>query len=374
MILLALSLALGFLTVFMGTPYTRRYLIHSGIIAVDQQKEGKPRLATSGGIPVLFGFLISVTSYLALSVFFDSSELNRLEALAALNSVFIIALIGLLDDIHIDIKSVIEDGLDLEPGELEIDSYPEVDSLPHQELVEKVSIGKKESDDLIRKGIGQVPKMLFVLPAALPLIAVGAGSWVMVLPVVGTVNWGVVYPLVLLPIGLLFVSNVANMLAGTNGLAASLSLVTSTSLGIVGILAGSMEAALIAFSLSTGLLAFLYYNFYPASVLPGDSLTYLAGAAMFSAMVIGDMEKFGLFVFTPWIIEFFLKARSGFQAHSWGVLQDDGTLKPQHKKNYSLTHPLMRRGFNEKQVTLVLTGIQTLICLTGLVLYTQGIL
>lgn len=379
MILLAISLLLGFLTVIIGTPYAKRYLLLSGIVAADQQKHDLPKLPTSGGIVVLFGFLISVTGYLAISSFYQTPQLDQLEVLAALNTVFIISLIGLLDDIHIDIKELIKEDLDAQTKDLELGIHREVDRIetPSKNIGRKISslLGEKErSENVIRKGLGQASKMMFVLPAALPLIAVGAGSWTMVFPFIGTVNWGIIYPLVLLPVALLFVSNVVNMLAGTNGLTASMSLVASTSLGIVGYLTGSMEAMLIAFSLSVCLAAFLRYNFYPASILPGDSLTYLAGAAIFSAMVVGDMEKFGVFIFTPWVLEFFLKLRSGFKAHSWGELQKDGSLKPQHEKNYSLTHPLMRRGLNERQITLALAGIETLICLTGLILFTQGII
>ncbi len=374
MILLATSLALGFVAVLVGTPFARQYLLMSGIFGIDQQKPEKPRLATSGGLPVIFGFLISVTTYIALTAFFSSPGINLAETLAALTSVILISMIGFIDDIHVNMKAVIEEELDIEKEEFELDFHREIENaeLPHFRIWNRLS-GEKDGDT-IRQGLGQVSKMLFVLPAALPLIAVGAGSWTMHFPIIGTVNWGMIYPLVLLPLGLLFVSNVVNMLEGMNGLAAAMSIVSSTSLGIYAYINGSIEAALIAFSLSACLLGFLKYNFYPASILPGDSLTYLSGAAMFSAMVVGDMERFGVFIFMPWAAEFLLKLRSGFQARSWGELQEDGSLKPFHDKNYSLTHPLMRQGLKEREIVLALAGVETLICVTGLYLFTAGII
>lgn len=376
MIYLTTSLILGFLTVLIGTPYAKRYLVASGIFAVDQQKEDTPKIATSGGIAVLFGFIIAVTSYLGFASFFNTTSFAVNEVLAALSAVTIITLIGVIDDIHINLKVIVEEELDIKSGEFELDIHEELEQeTPYQKYLGRFtgSKEKESSQEMIREGLSQVPKMFFVLPAALPLIAVGAGSWQMYFPVIGLVDWGILYPLVLLPVGLLFVSNVVNMLAGTNGLAAAMSLVASTALGIFGYLNGSMDAVLIAFSLSACLLAFLKYNFYPASILPGDSLTYLAGAAMFSTIVIGDMEKFGVLIFTPWIAEFFLKARSGFKAHSWGIFEN-GRLRPQHDKNYSLTHPLMRRGFTESQITLTLAGVETLICVTALFLFRAGLL
>lgn len=379
MIYLTASLLLGCLVVLLGTPYSLRYLSASGLFAVDQQKPDKPKLPSSGGIVVLFGFIVSITSYLAMSAFLDVPEIDAAVTLAALNSAVIIGLIGLLDDIHVDLEAVIKEHIEFEGEEIEIDidTGIEVEQLPHQRLLGSVTGDFTEdegSEDILREGLGQIPKMLFVLPAALPLVAVGAGSWTMVFPVIGEISWGLLYPFVLLPLGLLFVANVVNMLAGTNGLCASMSLVASSALGVYALFNQQMEAALIAFSIAASLAAFLKYNFYPASVMPGDVLPYLAGAAMFSAMVIGNMEKFGVFIFAPWFIEFFLKLRSGFSAHSWGILQEDGTLEPQHEKTYSLTHPLMRRGLDERQVTLALAGMETLICVAALFLFTRGIL
>jgi len=149
-----------------------------------------------------------------------------------------------------------------------------------------------------------------------------------------------------LPLGLLFVSNVVNMLAGTNGLSAGMSFI-ATGLGTFAILNGKIEAALIAFGLAGALLGFLKYNWYPASILPGDSMTYLCGAGLFSAMVIGNMEKFGVFIFLPWFLEFFLKLRSGFRAHSWGTLEK-GKLKPQHRKKLLADTPSNEKRSDRK--------------------------
>lgn len=370
--LLVLSVLLGFTVTFLGGPHAKRYLLSSGIYGIDQQKPDKPKIPTSGGLLVLFGFIISVTSFLAFSQLFGSSEANIAETLAALSSVTIIALIGLIDDIHINIQQLVNEEVDKD-----IEISLEAPEEPSTSLIwEKIAgnAGSSQDESMHRLGLGQLPKMLFVLPAALPLIAVGAGSWNMTFPLVGTIQWGILYPLLLLPLGLLFVSNVVNMLAGTNGLSAGMSFVASAGLGIFALMNNKIEAALIAFSLAGTLLGFLKYNMYPSSLLPGDSLTYLCGAALFSSMVVGNIEKFGVFIFAPWFIEFVLKLRSGFKAHSWGILQEDGSLEPQYERNYSLTHPLMRRGLSEKEITFVLVGAEVLVVAISLVLFGLGFL
>jgi len=344
--LLLLSTLLGFLTVLLGTPVAEKYLFASGIYGKDQQKQGKPRVPTSGGVIVLLGVMFAISFYAGATALFTDTVLDRLLIFAALSSASLIALIGLIDDVHVDFTRLVEERV----GE-DIEINLETGKTVFHRQVDLV-FGSEDAE-IERTGLNQAVKMLMVLPAAFPLIAAGAGSWSMTFPVIGVVDWGLIYPLVLLPIGLLFVSNVVNMLAGVNGLEAILSLIASTALGIHAYQNGMTEAYALSFILAGTLIAFLFYNKYPATVLPGDSLTYLCGAVMFSVMVIGDMEKFGIMLFAPWILEFFLKARSKFNAHSWGELQPDGSLKPLYDKNYSLTHPLMRKGLTEKQIAQV---------------------
>ena len=319
---LILTLLLGFVSTLIASPFVRDYLRSSGVVGIDQQKDDKPKLASSGGVVVLFGFLTAVCFYIGLNSILGIHGLDLALVLAALASVSIISLIGLMDDI-----SLSNDG------------------------------------EVMREGLTQDVKSLLVLPAAFPLIAVGAGSWSMVLPLIGQVDWGLFYPFVLLPLGLLFVANVVNMLEGVNGLAAGLSLITSASLGVMAWLTGSLGAAIIGLVLASCLAAFLVFNYYPASILPGDSLTYLCGAGIFATMVIGDLERFGVMIFVLWFIEFGLKLRSRFDARSWGVLQSDGSLNNHHDKIYSLTHVFMRFNFSEKQIANSLFLTQFAICL-----------
>lgn len=327
---LGLSLLIGFGSTLIASPFGRRYMNASGLVGVDQQKRDKPELASSGGIVVLFGFLTAVCFFIGLNSLVGNIGLNLSLVLAALASISIISLIGLMDDIYVINKS---------------------------------------DEGVKREGLSQDVKALLVIPASFPLIAVGAGSWTMNLPILGSINWGLIYPLFLLPIGLLFVANVINMLEGVNGLATGLSMITSGSLGIMGFLTGGMEAGVIGSILASCLAGFMIFNYYPASFLPGDSLTYACGAGIFSAMIIGDLEKFGVMIFALWFIEFFLKLRSKFNAHSWGILQDDGSLKNQHDSIYSLTHVFMRLGMSERAIVNSLLLLQTAICLTAGFLY-----
>ena len=348
--MILVAAAIGFFLVLLGVPVAESYLAASGIYGRDQQKEGKPALPTSGGIIVLMGFIIAITFYAGATSIFSETVLDKELLFAAVSSTTLIALIGLVDDIHVDINNLIA-------GEIHEDVLIDIETgktFIHEKADLFFGVSDAEED---RKGLSQAVKALMVLPAAFPLIAVGAGSWSMNLPFIGVIEWGLIYPLILLPVGLLFVSNVVNMLAGTNGLAASAALIASGAMGIFAYQNGALEAAALSLSLSAALIGFLYYNWYPATILPGDSLTYLSGATIFSAMVIGNMEWFGVFLFMPWMLEFFLKARSGFDARSWGDLDSEGNLNSFYDKNYSLTHFFMDKGLNEEQITLRIASV-----------------
>ncbi len=331
-----LAIVAGFATTFILTPLAIEFLRESGIVGIDQQKEDKPALPTSGGIAVLFGFLVAISIYMGLTTFVPNTVVINAELLlAALSSTLIIALIGLIDDIHVK-----------EGGEAVKNNT-------------QLSVGFRR----------WWVKPLFVLPAALPLMVVKAGYATMALPIIGVVDWGVLYPLVLVPIGLVAVSNATNMLAGQNGLETTLGIILFFGLGTFTYLVGEIEAALIAFAMMSALLGFSYYNFYPSRILPGDSLTYAIGAAFAAAVIIANAEKFGIVIFLPWILEAFLKLRSRFQASSLGELQPDGTLQPMHDRIYSLTHVLMRFDLTEKQLVLYAAAGQFFLVVTALILF-----
>ncbi len=155
------------------------------------------------------------------------------------------------------------------------------------------------------------------------------------------------------------------MLAGMNGLEAGLGIVLLSSLGIFSYLSGSLIASSIAFIFVASLVAFIFYNWYPARIFPGDSLTYTIGAVAAVVAIVGNIEKFAVLIFIPWFIELALKLRSGFSAENFGEIQKDGALKCKTDKNYSLLHVVMHAGrFKEWQVVSILISFEVLVCVS----------
>ena len=327
-----LSIPLSFLTTYLLTPRIIDFFSAAKIVAVDLHKKDKPKLPTSGGISVASGILVGILFYVGVKTFSSpfSSDLRDsfiplLGLLAVIASILIVTLSGLLDDLNVRRRAVqTKDGIN------------------------------------VKIGFPQWVKPLLTLPGAIPLMVIKAGETTMALPFIGVVDFRELYPLLIIPIGFVGASNVVNTLGGFNGLEAGMGVVYTLSLGLYALINGRTDAAILLLTACVALLAFLRYNWYPAKILSGDSLTYLLGALVAAGVIIGDMQRVGLIVIFPFIIEFVLKARSRFRASCIGKLREDGKLDPPYgKKIYSWTHMLMNLGkLRERDVTIALIFIQ----------------
>jgi len=324
-IVLLISILISFAVTFFTTPLFRRFLSVAGIVGLDLQKRDKPRLASSGGICVAFGVLAGLLSYIGLQTFLYGSEGQLVQLLAVTSSVLIVMFVGLLDDLNVKSKAVMT----------------------------------KEGFD-IRVGFPQWLKPLLTLPAAVPLMAISVGVTNMSIPFFGRIEFGIFYPLFLVPVGIVGASNVVNMLAGFNGLEAGMGIIYLSALGLFGLINERTAGSVIFLITVAALIGFIRFNWYPARILPGDSLTYLLGSMVAAGVIVGNMERSGILVMLPFAIEFFLKLRSRFKASCLGKLSEDGKLRsPYGRKLYSWTHIVMNlRPLTEKQVTLSLMLIQ----------------
>jgi UDP-N-acetylglucosamine--dolichyl-phosphate N-acetylglucosaminephosphotransferase len=146
-------------------------------------------------------------------------------------------------------------------------------------------------------------------------------------------------------------------------------------LGAVAYVTDKIEIALLAFCMVGALLAFLRFNWYPAKVFPGDSLTYPVGALIACIAILGDLEKIALILFIPYIIDFFLVLRSGCKDEAFAKVNDDGTLEKPFEKITHMTHfalasvKKMRGYVHERDVVYFLCGIEGTLALMVIVYY-----
>lgn len=327
-------LASFFITIFL-VPFWIRKARQIGLLWEDMNKLPNGMVAGSGGLIAVLGFIIGVLLYIAYVVFYlESYNLHLIETLALLNVVLILAGIGLVDDLF----------------------------------------GWQHG------GLSKRSRLLMFLFSAIPLIAINAGRSDISLPFLGSVELGIAYPLIFIPIGILGATTTFNILAGFNGLEAGQGIIVLLSVGIVAFLTGNSWLLIISLCMVAALSAFLIYNFYPAKAFPGDSLTYAVGGLIAIIAILGNFEKIALFFFTPYIIEAVLKLRGKLVKQSFGKPMADGSLGLRYDKIYGLEHASialmnkMRIRPTEKKVVFAIWAFQIIVVILGFVIFRDGIL
>ncbi|MDE1825392.1 MAG: hypothetical protein KGH82_03320 [Candidatus Micrarchaeota archaeon] len=332
---------IAFIITTIATRFLMDYFLGAGVVGDDNNKPKKIILPSSGGIAVSFGLIIGMMAYTFGGTFVYHPTISVSELLAAALSIILIAFVGFLDDINVSSRKVVTTDM-----------------------------------KSVRKGLKQWQKPLLTVIGAIPLMAINAGISTVTLPLVGPVSFGLVYPIIILPLAVIFVSNSFNLLGGFDGLQSGMGLVASFGLLLYTTFFGSPIGALISALLFASLLAFIPFNIYKARIIPGDSFTYCVGGALVAIITTGNAEAFGLIIFIPWIIEFVLHARRKFKVTDLGILQKDGTMKPPYGKSiYSLTHVVMNmKKLKEYEVSAYLVTLEALFVLFAFGLKFAGLL
>lgn len=326
MTLLVFPLVLSFIAVLIILPYWIRKARQINLVWDDMNKIGKEKVSGSGGIVVILGFIIGSLSYVAYSVFYLNSANGFLvEIFALIAVILLLAGIGFVDDL----------------------------------------LG------WVHGGLSKRARIVLVAFASLPLIVINAGRSQIGLPFFGMIDVGILYPLILIPIGIVGATTTYNFLAGLNGLEAGQGIILVSAMSLVAYLTGSSWLAVVGLCMVVSLLAFLIFNFNPARVFPGDALTYGVGGLIAIMAILGNFEKIAVFFFIPVIIEVFLKGRGKYKKYSFGKPKTDGGLDLLYEKVYSLNHLgiFLLKKLNikptETKVVLFIWGFQILVILVG---------
>ena len=137
-------------------------------------------------------------------------------------------------------------------------------------------------------------------------------SWLTILPIFLSIMW---------------MSNLYNFMDGSDGLAGGMTIIGFGCYGIIALLAGNHEFALINFSISAAAIAFVYYNFHPARIFLGDVGAIPLGFLAATLGLLGWVENLWslwipLLVFSPFIadssvtiIKRFIRGEKIWQAH-----------------------------------------------------------
>ena len=227
------------------TPFFIKKFKDMGITGKDVHSKNKRIVAEMGGIPILIGFVAGFS----FVIFYFLSQ--AIELIAIFSTMMLAGIVGIIDDMN---------------------------------------------------GMKQRVKAIIPVFAAIPLMLIQAGHHEMLIPFVGQIDFGIIYPLIFIPAAITVVSNAFNILAGYNGLEAGLGFISAIFMGTASYIVGSHLVSVYMFGLAGALLGFLYYNKYPAKIFPGDSGVFIIGSAIATASIVANLEVVGIIVLLPFII------------------------------------------------------------------------
>ncbi len=331
--LILISLFASFLIPLFLIPYWIRKAKQIGLMWPDMNKINSQKVAGSGGIMVVLGFVIGVLIFIAYRVFYLKTSEYLVEILSLLTVILMLGGMGFIDDL----------------------------------------LGWRQG------GLSRRSRIILVGLSAIPLMAINAGKSSVSIPLLGYADLGILYALIIIPIGIIGATTTFNFLAGFNGLEAGQGIIFLLALAIVSYLTGNSWLSFILLCMILALTAFLYFNFYPAKVFPGNSITYAVGGLIAISAILGNFEKIAVFFFIPYIAETILKSRGKLIKQSFGKPKKDGSLDLKYEKIYGLEHlsiKIMKQlniAPTEKKVIYSIWMFQIIIIIIGFIIFREGI-
>ena len=322
------TIFVAFFCTFLVMPFWIKKAKQIGLVWEDMNKpENGKKVAGSGGLIVVFGFILGVLLYIAIKTFYLHTDGVTNSYIFALISVILLSsIVGIVDDLF-----------GWQHGGLSIRS-----------------------------------RILIVLFSAIPLMVINAGESTMF-----GINLGIIYPLIIIPIGILGATTTFNFLAGYNGLEAGQGMIILSALAYVTYVTVNSWLSVVALCMVAALFGFYIFNKNPAKVFPGDVMTYAVGALIAGMAILGNMEMIAIFFFIPYILETVLKLRGKLEKHSFGKPNKDGSLEMPYDKIYGLEHLAIfllkkwkkDRKVYETDVVYLINGFQIAIVLAGVLLF-----
>ena len=331
-IIYTISLSTSILLALWFIPTVKKILIEKQLLVTDMNKLDQPNVPGLGGIAFVFAFIISINLTLLLNLVFEFCTIQIWLLLPAFLSILMMAFVGFIDDILM---------------------------FPFRPL-----------------------KPILTLLASMPLIVISYNDISLIrLPFLNyEIDPGIFYPLLIVPLTVIFCSNVFNVMADFDGLSPGNGMLISLSLFICSVISKETTSALLFITLFGVLVIFYFYNKFPAKIFSGNIGTLFIGSIFAIGGIVGNL-KYALFiVMVPYIIHFILQERFIFRKfkilsrpRERGIPQEDGSIKSEYKKSYGLTHFLMIhvKKITEKKLVYFLMGIEAIFCIMAIVFHYQ---
>jgi UDP-N-acetylglucosamine--dolichyl-phosphate N-acetylglucosaminephosphotransferase len=244
---IASVLTISFLVTFVATPIIGSLMSRRGITGRDVHKSTGVRLPEMCGVAILIGLAAGASIY---TIIFPN--LTR-ETAAFMGTVLIAGAIGFVDD--------------LRPLNARI-------------------------------------KPLLTAVACIPILMLGTYYPHPLIPFVGAVSLTIIYP-IMIPVAIAVTSNAVNMMDVMNGAMPGTVSVILVAVTAILLFSSKNGTAALSAALLGALLAFYYFNRYPAQVFDGDTGSLAVGAALGALAILGNIEAVMVVALIPHIMNAF---------------------------------------------------------------------
>ncbi len=159
------------------------------------------------------------------------------------------------------------------------------------------------------------------------------------------------------------VTNAYNFVDGIDGLASSLGIIGSAAFGVIFMLNGQSDFAILSFCLAGSLVGFLFFNFHPAKIFMGDTGSLLIGFVVSTLAVnilsIPEAAFAGLAIRPAFIAAvLFIPVYDILRVFVIRLLNGDSPLKAD--RNH-LHHMIIKQGFTHKGAAIILSVFNMLV-------------
>jgi len=160
--------------------------------------------------------------------------------------------------------------------------------------------------------------------------------------------------LLAIPITLLYIvgfTNIINLIDGLDGLAAGVSAIAAATLLVLAAQGNRLDAAAVAAAVIGACLAFLRFNFFPASIIMGDSGALFLGFTLSLISLMGVMKSTAAIVLA---VPLFIVGVPIFDTASAIIRRAIQGRPIQEADRGHIHHRLLGRGFNQTQTVLII--------------------
>lgn len=308
---LGLVFFLPFFIILVTTPYLIRKLTKRGLVVKDYYKKGNKMVPTGGGIAIMLAVLFSISIN---EIFYNFDATNYV----MLNVILLFGLFGILDDM--------------------ID-------------------------------IGRPAKLVLMYYCSYPLMQYATHTQIL-LPLLGQVEFGILYSQLIVPTFVLVAANLVNMHSGFNGMSSGLAVIVLISLIIKSVMTGSIDNIIAIIAMAGATLGFLLFELYPSRIFWGNVGSLTVGASLGVMIVMQGFIVSGFIMLIPHTINFLMYVYWRVKKYpqvKFGKTRDDGTLEVPNNLTLKWVLPYYFR-VTEKQSTYAMFAVTAVFCVIGILI------